>query len=605
MKITDLKVNNKITSNLLELGYEDLTEIQEQVIEPMLNNQNVLAQAQTGSGKTAAFLVPIIHKISLNRELKGLVIAPTRDLANQIFDNAIKYAKGVGVRCANFFGGSSMGRQIKFLESGIDLIIGTPGRLLDLHKRGNLKLQDVNFLVLDEADQMLDMGFIDDIRKIVRLIGKIDQTALFSATMPKEIMKFVNELMPEHANVKVDSKINVNDVIKQLVYVVDTKNKPKLLVDILGDSERTKQQAIVFSRTRSEAADIAKYLKNYGFRVEALHSDRSQSSRTRALKDFKDNRVQVLVATNVAARGIDVNDLPLVINYNLPENKETYVHRIGRTGRIGKKGEAISFMTKQDAPMLKEIERLIGMQIEIIDKPEYAFAAADAEVIIRESQIKRGGSKSRSGGSSGRGGSGGYSNNRSSRGGSYRGGSGGSYSGGGERSSYSGRSSGGEGRSSYSGDRDNRSYGNRDRNAGSSEGSSGYQRDSYSGDRKEGSRFQKSDSYGKSYDNNRGSSYSNKPSGGYGKSSGYKGGGYSNSEYSNSGSSGSSRSYDSPKKPYDASKRSYDSPKKPYDASKKSYDSPKKSYDSPKKSTREFGRKPSSDRYSRNSRNDS
>lgn len=388
MKITELKLNPKLISNLVALGYTDLTEIQEAVIQPILDDKNVLAQAQTGSGKTAAFLLPILEKIQNDRKTKALIIAPTRDLAMQIFENAVKYAKLTGVKCGNFFGGSSYSKQIKFLEAGIDVVIGTPGRLIDLANRKNLKLANIDYLVLDEADQMLDMGFIDDIRKIIKATGSLKQISLFSATMPKEIMRFVNEIMPEHETVQIESKINVNDVIDQKAYVVVSSKKPKLLLDILGDSQRTNKQAIVFTRTRHEAADIADYLASYNFKVEALHSDRSQNSRTRAMNAFRKNIVQVLVATNVAARGIDIEDLPLVINYNLPENKETYVHRIGRTGRLGKQGEAISFITKNDRYLLNDIEKLIKNKIEIIDKPEYQIHDKDAKVEIKESQPK-------------------------------------------------------------------------------------------------------------------------------------------------------------------------------------------------------------------------
>ncbi|MGL4951926.1 MAG: DEAD/DEAH box helicase [Mycoplasma sp.] len=511
MKITELNINSKLVDNLSSLGYTDLTEIQSAVMTPMLENVNILAQAQTGSGKTAAFLVPIIEKISQNKGNKALVIAPTRDLAMQIYDNAVKYAKGTGIRTGQFFGGSSYSRQIRFLQTGVDIIIGTPGRLMDLHKRKDLDLGEVNYLVLDEADQMLDMGFIDDIRKIRRLVGTTDQISFFSATMPKNVMKLVDEIMETYDTYKVESKINVNDVITQSAYLTLPANKPKVLLDILGDSKRTNQQTIIFSRTKNEASDIAFFLKKYKFRVEALHSDRSQSSRTRALKMFRDNQIQILVATNVAARGIDVKDLPLVINYNLPEDIETYVHRIGRTGRVGARGEAISFVSKSDAFVINEIEKKIGASIEMITEPKYLEKMDDLEHNIRESQVKRSKPKGeRSEGSSGRsqrgGGRGGYGKPRYEGGGrgSYSSRSrseGGSYSGGGERSSGSyskPRSEGG----SYSGGGDRGSYSSRPRSEGGSY-SGGGERSYSSRPRSEGGSY--------SSDRRSGGSYSSRP----------------------------------------------------------------------------------------------
>ncbi|MGL4947964.1 MAG: DEAD/DEAH box helicase [Mycoplasma sp.] len=419
MKLNELSINSKIVDNLTSLGYTDLTEIQAAVMQPMLDNTNILAQAQTGSGKTAAFLIPIIEKIMNNKDHKALVVAPTRDLAMQIFDNAIKYAKMTGIKCGNFYGGSSYSRQLRFLDSGVDIIIGTPGRLMDLHKRKNLDLGEVNYLVLDEADQMLDMGFIDDIRKIRNLVGKVDQISFFSATMPKNVMKLVDEIMEEYDTHKIQSRINVNDVITQSAYMSTSNTKPKILLDILGDSNRTNQQAIIFSRTKNEASDIAMFLRRNKIKVEALHSDRSQSSRTIAMKKFRNNEVQVLVATNVAARGIDIANLPLVINYNLPEDIETYVHRIGRTGRVGNKGEAISLVTKADAYVLGDIERKIGAKIELITEEKYLTKGEnDVEHNIRESQVKRSKPKGqRSGGDSRGRSSGGYG----SRGGDRRG----------------------------------------------------------------------------------------------------------------------------------------------------------------------------------------
>lgn len=371
MKISDLNVNKKIIDNLLNLGYENLTEIQEQAIDKILANKNVFGLAQTGSGKTAAFLVPIIHHIASNRNMKALILAPTRDLAEQIFDNNIKYAKFLGIKTAKLIGGVSYDLQKKFLADNPHIIIGTPGRIVDLIKMGEIKTNNINFLVLDEADQMLDLGFINDMKFIISKLTNLVQTSLFSATASDNIMKLVNDIMPHYELVKVKSKININEIVEQKFYLVSVHNKLQLLLDILGDSKRTLEQCIIFTRTKNEASEIAKYLRTKKLNVEALHSDRSTQSRSRILKMFRNQELQIIVATNVAARGIDINNLPLVINFDIPEQKETYVHRIGRTGRAGKTGEAITFCTPRQKQEIKEIEKIMHTKIPIIEIKKY------------------------------------------------------------------------------------------------------------------------------------------------------------------------------------------------------------------------------------------
>lgn len=378
MKIIDLKINRKIINNLLNQGYEDLTEIQEQTINKILRNENIFGLAQTGSGKTAAFLVPIIENISKNRSHKALIITPTRDLAEQVYTNALKYAKFLGLRTARFFGGTNMDLQAKFLSDGIDIMIGTPGRIIDLYNKKHLNLSNINYLVLDEADQMLDMGFINDMRFIVNKMTNRIQTSLFSATSTREIEKLAKEVMGEFKIVKVKNKIDIRSIIDQKIYIVSYHNKLSLLIHILGDSRRTLQQCIVFTRTKKEADEISKFLKYNKFKADALHSDRTQQSRTKILNEFRTNQLQILVATNVAARGIDISNLPLVINYDIPEQKEIYVHRIGRTGRAGKQGEAITFCTPKQKYEIKELEKVVKMKIPVIEQSKYIDKKQDA-----------------------------------------------------------------------------------------------------------------------------------------------------------------------------------------------------------------------------------
>lgn len=371
MKIIDLKINKKIIQNLLNEGYKDLTEIQQETIFKILELKNIFALAQTGSGKTAAFLVPIIEMISHNRNEKALIISPTRDLVDQIHDNAIKYAKFLGIKTVKIVGASSYNMQIKFLNENPNIIVATPGRIIDLQKRGNLDLSQIKYLVLDEADQMLDMGFINDIKYINSKMINKKQTLLFSATLSDDIKKVVNNVMENYEFIKVKNKFDIKEAIDQKIYVVRFQNKVKLLLDILGDSNRTNDQCIIFTRTKIEASEIAKILKSKKLNAEALHSDRSQQTRTKVLKDFRNYEIQYLVATNVAARGIDISNLPLVINFDIPEQKEIYVHRIGRTARAGKTGEAITFCTPNQKYEIKELENIVKTKITIIEIDKY------------------------------------------------------------------------------------------------------------------------------------------------------------------------------------------------------------------------------------------
>lgn len=365
MNFKSLGLNPRIIENLSRLGLKEPTEIQIEAIPKILKGDNVVAKAQTGSGKTVAFISPIISRILENRKLKCLVISPTRDLSNQIYENTKNYIKGTDIKTDIFFGGVGYDRQIKMLAKGQDIIIGTPGRILDLSKNKHLDLKNIDILVLDEADEMFDMGFIKDIRKIIKLMESRSQTLLFSATISKKIKPVIDEIMNnKYHSVDVKSKVSVTECIQQIGYLVHRDNKLDLLLDLINKYRN--EQIIIFTRTKHETKYITYKLSHLKYSVECLHSDRKQNSRTRAMKRFKDGDVDILVSTNVAARGIDVNDLKYVINYALPDDDESYVHRIGRTGRIGKKGLAITFFEKKDLDRIKNIESMTKSKIELI-----------------------------------------------------------------------------------------------------------------------------------------------------------------------------------------------------------------------------------------------
>ena len=391
MKFEQLNLNNILLENIKEVGYTELTEIQEAAIPYLLEGGNVLGLAQTGTGKTAAFLLPILEGILKNKDRNGiptvLVVAPTRDLVTQIFDNFIGYSRKTGIKGVCIFGGNAYNRQIREIENGVDIIFANTGRLMDLaFDKKVLDLNNITTLVLDEADLMLDMGFAPDIEKINRGLKNRKQTLLFSATMPKEVIRLVDKTFNgEYKTIKVEPKFKINDMVQQEVHMVSKNNKAKLLLKLLTDHKN--EQCIIFVRTRIEAKVLDSFLRANNIIADALHSDRTQDARARILKKFKENKTQILVATNVLARGIDVSDLPLVINYNLPEEKETYVHRIGRTGRVGKTGKAISLCASSEMKSLKEIEKIIKMPIPVIKDLEWNDTRA--EDLLMEFQPKR------------------------------------------------------------------------------------------------------------------------------------------------------------------------------------------------------------------------
>ena len=378
MTFNDLKLVEPILKALKAEGYTNPTPIQEQSIPILLDNKDLLGCAQTGTGKTAAFAIPILQHLYNNkrsnenqrRTIKSLVVTPTRELAIQIGESFTSYGRYTGLRNTVIFGGVKQKAQTNELRKGVDILVATPGRLLDLMNQGFISLKDVEYFVLDEADQMLDMGFIHDIKKLIAKLPQKRQSLFFSATMPPAIVQLSASILGRHETVTIKPKQTTAEKVDQKLYYVSKGNKTKLLIELLNKDALT--SSIVFSRTKHGANKIVKHLDHAGIAAEAIHGNKSQPARQRALGNFKDGSLNVLVATDIAARGIDVDDISHVINYDLPNVPETYVHRIGRTGRAGASGTALSFCAGDERPFLKDIEKLIKQDILVIEDHSYA-----------------------------------------------------------------------------------------------------------------------------------------------------------------------------------------------------------------------------------------
>ncbi|OFX37330.1 MAG: DEAD/DEAH box helicase [Bacteroidetes bacterium GWA2_32_17] len=370
MQFQSLKIIEPILKSLLEEGYTEPTPIQIQAIPIVLQGNDLLGCAQTGTGKTAAFAVPILQLLSANkvnigkRKIRSLIVTPTRELAIQINESFKAYGRYTELKSAVIFGGVKQNPQVKTLQGGIDILIATPGRLLDLINQKYISLKDIEILVLDEADRMLDMGFIHDVKKILALLPKKRQTLFFSATMPPEIVKLSNSILNKPLKVEVTPSATTADTVNQYVYFVDKGNKNALLLYLLED-ERIKT-VLVFTRTKHGADKVVKVLVKNNIKAEAIHGNKNQNARQRALANFKAQTTRVLVATDIAARGIDIDDMEFVVNYEISNLAETYVHRIGRTGRAGANGTAFSFCDAEEKAYLKDIEKLISKKIPII-----------------------------------------------------------------------------------------------------------------------------------------------------------------------------------------------------------------------------------------------
>ncbi len=392
MTFKELGLAEPILKAVEKEGYTDPTPIQEKAIPILLKGKDLLGVAQTGTGKTAAFGIPILNHLynSQNgekgkRRIKALVVTPTRELAIQIGESFTAYGRFTGIKNTVIYGGVKQGRQTQALQRGVDILVATPGRLLDLMNQGFISFRDLEFAVLDEADQMLDMGFIHDIKKIIAKLPAQRQSLFFSATMPKSIVELSRKILGDFEQVTIKPDQPTAEKVDQGVYFVSKKNKAKLLVHILR--ERPNDSVLVFSRTKHGANKIVKKLAQADIRSAAIHGNKSQTARQKALGAFKEGKLRILIATDIAARGIDVEELNLVLNYDLPNVPETYVHRIGRTGRADASGIALSFCDKEERAYLKDIEKLIKQDVPRM--PEHQFIDDDTEGETHTEQPRR------------------------------------------------------------------------------------------------------------------------------------------------------------------------------------------------------------------------
>ncbi|WP_396195019.1 DEAD/DEAH box helicase [Flavobacterium sp.] len=404
MLFEDLSLSNSIQRAVFEEGYTNPTPIQEKAIPIVLAGKDLVGCAQTGTGKTAAFAIPIIHHLhrmvgssKKTKQIRCLVVTPTRELAVQIGESFDTYGKYTNLRQLTLFGGVSQVPQVDQLKKGVDILIATPGRLLDLHKQGFLDFDHLHFLVLDESDLMLDMGFINDVRKIVKLVPSNRQTLLFSATMPMAIRELADTFLNKPEYVSVTPVSSTAEIIEQQVYFVDKENKRGLLYHLIRNENLS--NVLVFVRTKHGADNVVKALKKNGVNAEAIHGDKSQTARQRVLDQFKSKDISVLVATDIAARGIDIESLPYVINFDLPNIPETYVHRIGRTGRAGNGGISISFCGKDEEVYWKDILKLIKVNVKTMKDHPFPWKEAtpnpDAKPDLRNNKKPNGENKSR------------------------------------------------------------------------------------------------------------------------------------------------------------------------------------------------------------------
>ena len=365
MTFNDLKLSAPLLKAVSEAGYETPSPIQASAIPPVLEGRDLMGCAQTGTGKTAAFALPMLDRLSASAPrrkgaVRALILTPTRELALQIGESFDAYGKYLKLRSTVIFGGVGQAPQVEAIRKGVDILIACPGRLNDLIGQGFIDLSDLEIFVLDEADRMLDMGFVADIKRLLPLLPKSRQTLFFSATMPADIVALSKSMLTDPVRVEVTPVASAVDAIDQRVYFVEKPEKKKLLVSLLREEDKS---VLVFSRTKHGADNISRLLSKSGIRSEAIHGNKSQNHRQRVLTDFKSGKIRVMVATDIAARGIDIRELEIVINYDLPDVPETYVHRIGRTGRAGHSGTALTFCTPDERPLMKDIQRLTGKKL--------------------------------------------------------------------------------------------------------------------------------------------------------------------------------------------------------------------------------------------------
>ncbi len=399
MKFNTMSLSAPILKALEDKKYETATPIQSKAIPAALENKDILGIAQTGTGKTAAFALPIIEQLyqqeklgSHKKQIKALILTPTRELAIQIEENFKDFSKHTSLKNTVIFGGVNQNSQVRILNRGVDILIATPGRLVDLMNQGFISLKHIEFFVLDEADRMLDMGFVHEVKKLVKIIPQKRQSLFFSATMPKNIVELSSTILKSPIKIEVSPVSSTAETIQQYVYMTNKSSKKDLLFHILKDAAI--DQALLFSKTKHGADRIVKNLKSANITAAAIHGDKAQNQRQKALKNFKEGSIRVLVATDIAARGIDIDMLKYVINYDIPNISETYVHRIGRSGRAGKDGIAISMCEPEENAFLKDIEKLIKKKIPVItdspfpqtDKP---MTAAEKKAFEKEKQRKK------------------------------------------------------------------------------------------------------------------------------------------------------------------------------------------------------------------------
>ncbi len=377
MQFQDLNLIDPLLRAVREAGYDTPTPIQAQAIPHVLEGKDLIGCAQTGTGKTAAFALPILQHLNQRpsqgkpRPIRVLVLSPTRELASQIEENFGDYGRYLPFKHTVIFGGVGQHPQVQALKRGIDILVATPGRLLDLMGQGHVRLDRVEIFVLDEADRMLDMGFINDVRKVIKVLPKQRQTLLFSATMPQAIQELSRQILIDPIMVEVNPQSTTVDKVEQSVFFVNKNDKRDLLIHILDD-DPTIRRALVFTRTKHGANRLVEKLDRARIRAEAIHSNKSQSARERALANFKAGKTRVLVATDIASRGLDVDDVTHVINFDLPNELESYVHRIGRTARAGAEGVAYSFCDVEERKYLKDIEKLINLRVPVVEEHPYA-----------------------------------------------------------------------------------------------------------------------------------------------------------------------------------------------------------------------------------------
>jgi len=387
MNFKDLGLCPELLQTIEELGYEEPTPVQVKAIPPIIEGRDMVGSAQTGTGKTAAFALPTLHRLAKPGACRALALAPTRELAIQIEENFRKYGKQMGFNMALLYGGVKYGKQLDQLRNNPDIVVATPGRLLDHIGQGNLDLSNIEILILDEVDRMLDMGFIEDVTKIIQKTPRSRQTLLFSATIPDSVVRLAAWALDNPAEAKIDIKISAADTVSHALYPVPAIQKFDLLIALLKSIEF--ENLIIFFQTRRGTDKISRWLTEHGQDVRVLHSDLKQRDRMSALQDFKDGKVKILSATDVASRGLDISNVTHVINYDVPQHSEDYVHRIGRTGRARTEGEAFTLCKPEELPLVQSIEKLLGSPLPRKFVDDFSYRDSPAEMVPTGAEVSK------------------------------------------------------------------------------------------------------------------------------------------------------------------------------------------------------------------------